>query len=105
MKTLKEQLLEAMQRKCAFGEYLINAEENDYLLVYCDYNVEHDGLELQACFDLPTYFSGEVIELENGNIVIPFEPEYFDDIQHYLEQAQQEIVEGYLIPNNIYYVE
>lgn len=105
MKTLKEQLIEVIQGKCAFGEYLINPEENDYLLVHCDYNAKYDGLELQACFDLPTYFSGEVIELNNGNIVIPFEPEYFEHIDHYLNKASLEIIEGYLIPNNIYYIE
>ncbi len=102
MVSLKEQFYKAISGKCAFGEYLINEEENEYLLVHCDYNKEYEGIELQADFCLPKYFSGDVIELKNGNIVIPFELEHFDTIDHYLQLCCDEITEGYLIPNNIY---
>ena len=101
MKDLKDQFFDAIRGKCAFAEYLIDAENNDYLLVHCDYNREHDGIEIQAHFELPTHFSGNVIELDNGNFVVPFEFEYFDNINHYFEIASAEISEGYLMPNNI----
>lgn len=102
MISLKDQLTQVMRNKCAFGEYCINVENRDYLLVHCDYNEKHNGLEIIADFEKPTYFSGDVIELDNGNFVVPFEPDYFDNIDHYLEQASLEIIEGYLIPNNLY---
>ena len=82
MITLKDQFYKAVAGKCAFAEYLINEKECEYLLVHCDYNEEHDGIEIQAYFSEPTHFSGEVIELDNGNFVVPFEPEYFDNIDH-----------------------
>lgn len=101
MKSLKEQLIDAMRNKCAFAEYLIDAENNDYLLVHCDYNELHDGLHIIADFEKPTHFSGSVIELDNG-FVVPFEHEYFEHIDHYLQQASDEITEGYLLPNGLY---
>lgn len=96
MKSLKEQLIDAMRGKCAFGEYLIDAENNDYLLVHCDYNEKYDGLHITADFEKPTHFSGSVIELDNG-FVVPFESDYFDNLDHaeqclfYLEQIKQQI--------------
>lgn len=102
MKDLKTQLVEVIRGKCAFGEYCIDIEKRDYLLVHCDYNQIHDGLEIIADFEKPCHFSGDVIILNNGNFVIPFEHEYFDNIDHYLQKASDEIAEGYLIPNNIY---
>lgn len=102
MKTLKDQFFDVIRNKCAFGEYLINKDENEYLLVHCDYNELHNGIEIQADFCLPTHFSGDVVELSNGNFVVPFEPEYFDTIDSYLEKCSDEISEGYLLPNNLY---
>lgn len=83
-----------------FAEYEIN-HEDEFLLVHFGYNDQYKGLFLS--FDLSlgqTFFSGEVIELETG-IVIPFD-EYFEDLDYYLQKAGEEIIEGYLIPNNLY---
>ena len=102
MNSLKNQLQDVMRGKCAFAEYCIDASENEYLLVHCDYNEQHDGIEIQADFEKPTHFSDDVIILDNGNFVLPFEPEYFDHIDHYLQECSQEISEGYLLPNNLY---
>lgn len=102
MNTLKDQFYKAIASKCAFAEYLINECENEYLLVHCDYSELHDGIEIQADFCLPTHFSGDVIELANGNFVVPFEPEYFDNIDTYFEKCSDEITEGYLLPNNLF---
>lgn len=101
MNTLKDQFIEAIQNKCAFAEYLINANDNDYLLVHCVYNELHNGIEIIADFEKTTYFSGEVVELDHGGFVLPFDPDYFDTIDHYLEQCSDEILEGYLLPNDL----
>lgn len=83
-----------------FAEYEIE-HEDEFLLVHFGHNDQYKGLFVS--FDLSlgqTFFSGEVIELETG-IVITFD-DYFDDLDHYLQQASTEIIEGYLIPNNLY---
>tara|TARA_R100001132_G_C3201197_1_gene48503 strand:- start:163 stop:483 length:321 start_codon:yes stop_codon:yes gene_type:complete len=102
MKSLKDQFIEAISKTNAFGEYLINAKDNDYLLVHCVYNELHNGIEIRADFCLPTYFSGDVVELEHGGFVVPFDPDYFDNIDHYFETCSGEIIEGYLIPNDLF---
>lgn len=50
-----------------------------------------------------TYFSGE-IEKVLDNYQIDFDW-CFDNLDRYLQMIDQEMTEGYLIPNNLYYVE
>lgn len=104
MSKLKEQLINAQIKSGGlFSETRISSDD-DYLLVEFRYNENINGLEFSACFELPTYFSGEVIQpnKENKNCyVIPFDDEYIDDIIHYFEQLNDEITEGYLLPNDL----
>ncbi len=103
MSTLKDQLIEAQIKYSGlFSETLIS-NDNDYLLVQFEYNEKHNGLEFSACFDLSTHFSGDVIMINDNRYVIPFEPEYFDNIDYYFEQLNSEINEGYLYPNNLFF--
>lgn len=99
MSNLKEQLQQAIE-KCSgiFGEYKIS-DDNDYLLV--EISSFKEGIFISADFEKPTFFSGDV-RTDSEGFYLPFEPDYFEDLQYYLEQIQQEIMEGYLLPNNLY---
>ena len=105
MINLKEQLKEAQMKSSGIFSEIKISNDNNYLLVEFEYNEKHNGLEFSADFELETHFSGDVIQLNkdnNNRYVIPFDPDYFDDIYHYFEQLNNEINEGYLLPNNLY---
>ena len=108
MSSLKNQLQDAAQRSSGiFAEYELS--NGDYLLVKFEYCDQNDGIKVLSDFCLDRRFSGLAIDLnpsDDPNIingfVIPFDHEYFDNIDHYLQQVGQEVVEGYLIPNNLF---
>lgn len=86
-------------------EYQIG--EDDYLQV--DLALVDEGSAILFSFDrhpFPTagvWFSGEVIPvLDNFQITID---EYTDGLDIYLQQIDQEITEGFLLPNGLYYCE
>jgi hypothetical protein len=90
-----------------FAEYQIS--EDDFILVHfegCD-----QGIRFTFDFNgYETYFSDEVIKTGGDSVhidgfIVPFDPDYFEDLQHYFEQASQEIGEGFLLPNDLYYEE
>ena len=86
-------------------EYQIG--EDDFLQV--DVSLVDNGSAILFSFDrrpFPTadvWFSGDVIRvLDNFQIVID---EYTDDLDLYLQQVDQEMTEGFLLPNGLYYCE
>lgn len=86
-------------------EYQIG--EEDYLQV--DLALVDDGSAILFSFDrypFPTadvWFSGDVIPvLNNFQITVD---EFTDDLDIYLQQIDQEITEGFLLPNGLYYCE
>ena len=97
MNTLNQQLQDTVARHGGlFAEHAIG--HGDYLLVHFD--ACEQGLVISADFECETYFSGEVIETPTG-FIVPFDPEYHNDIEHYLLDASEEITEGYLCPHNL----
>jgi len=107
--TLQELKAELYELECKFSgifaEYQIS--EDDYLLVHfegCD-----QGIRFTFDFnELNTYFSDEVIKTGGDGIhidgfIVPFDPEYLEDLQYYFELASEEISEGFLLPNDLYY--
>ena len=86
-------------------EYQIG--ENDFLQV--DVDLVDNGSAILFSFDrhpFPTadvWFSGDVVPvLNNFQIVID---EYTDDLNIYLQQIDQEMLEGFILPNGLYYCE
>lgn len=57
------------------------------------------GVFFTGDFELPTCFSGDVKKW-GDSYYLPID-EYFEDLDHYLQQIGLEIVEGYLTPNNL----
>ena len=86
-------------------EYQIG--EDSYLLV--DLELVDDGAAIIFSFDrrpFPTadvWFSGDVVPvLNNFQITID---EFTDRLDLYLQQIDQEILEGFILPNGLYYCE
>lgn len=86
-------------------EYQIG--EDDFLQV--DLELVDDGSAILFSFDrhpFPTanvWFSGEVVPvLDNFQITID---EYNDKLNLYLQQIDQEMLEGFILPNGLYYCE
>ena len=84
-------------------EYQIS--EDDYLIV--DIELSDDNTGLLFSFDkdplYDTHFSGEVVKVLN-NYQLNID-EYCNKLDIYLQQINLEIIEGYLLPNNLYYCE
>jgi len=71
----------------------------DYLVV--DIVWSDSGLVFDFHEEYPVSFSGEVFKLCRGRYLYPFD-EYFVGLQHYLEEINQEITEGYLLSNGLF---
>lgn len=101
-KALKDQWDDMINRgRIPMLEYQVS--EDEYLTV----DIYFRGSCLLFSFDkdpmYDTSFSGEV-EKVLDNYQIDFDW-CFDDLDHYVQMIDQEMIEGYLIPNNLYYVE
>ena len=86
-------------------EYQIG--EDDFLQV--DLALVDEGSAILFSFDrypFPTadvWFSGDVIKvLDNYQITID---EYTDSLDSYLQQIDQEMMEGFILPNGLFYCE
>lgn len=88
----------------------IQITESDYLLV--DLSLTDDGIRFS--FDtspiapynvLPVSFDGEIIQLGEGVYVLPFESACSDGLDSLLEMIYENITEGFLLPNNLFYCE
>lgn len=101
MITLQDQLDQAVLKYSGiFSEYEL--KNGDYLLVHFCANSDNTGIEFSFDSDnLPTYFSGEVVMVNDNRYYLEFEPEYFDNIDHYFQAIADEINEGYLLPNDL----
>lgn len=95
---LNEQLNECICNTVCFGEYKLKGSDNDYLVVYI--RPFKKGIFVSGNFEKPTFFSGDVQVYDTG-FYLRYDP-YFEDLHHYLEQISDEILEGYLLPNDLY---
>lgn len=88
--------------RCTLFEF--NIGENDWLEVnlnFLDLKV-NGGLYFEFdLMDYPTFFSGNVKKYQSG-YYIPF-CKYNESLQYYLEECYNELVEGFLIPNQLDY--
>ena len=72
----------------------------DYFTV--DISVNDNGVVFE--FDdmgLPNYFSGDVDCTDGGACLIKHD-EAITDLDYYLQEIHDEIIEGFLIPHNLY---
>ena len=99
IKSIKEQFQQAQERGYHMCfEYEL--PENEWLLVHLE--MTDKGVEFR--FDennLPTWFSGDVIKTGDGVYLIKVNEDN-DNLDNYLQLIDDEMKEGFLIPNNLY---
>lgn len=101
-KTLKDQWDTMINNgRIPMLEYQVSDDEWVTVDIYFRGNCLLFSFDKEPMYD--TWFSGEVEKvLDNYQINFDW---CFDNLDHYLQMIDQEITEGYLIPNNLYYME
>ena len=86
------------------SEYELNID-GEFMVVHFDFT--NQGItftvDLTGMFEPKIHFSGEVCKPyanRDDIFMLPFDPD-FDKLDHYLRQIDQEIIEGFLIPNDL----
>jgi hypothetical protein len=91
-------IIPVMEYDIGGGEYLVvRIGVTDRL------NTKHQGILFE--FDgegRGVSFDGEIEAIGNGVYLLPYS-EYFTSLDSYLEMISENIIEGYLIPNNLYF--
>jgi len=85
------------------GLFLFELEilNDEYLLV--DLTLTDKGILFEADFIKPVSFDGDIIPQGNNVFLCPFDYSYeLETLDHYLQEINNNILEGYLIPNNLY---
>jgi hypothetical protein len=76
--------------------------EDDWVAV--DISIHDKGLLFMFDeYNKDVYFSGEI--KKRGEAYLLTFNQYFDNLDHYLQQINDEITEGYLLPNDLFYCE
>jgi hypothetical protein len=91
---LDKGILPILEYKLSNGEYLTVE------VTITDRQSKQQGVVFNLSEDLETSFSGNV-ETFNGNFLLPYD-ECFDNLDYYLEEINSEIIEGVLIPNDLF---
>ena len=81
-------------------EYKIS--ESDYLVV--ELSLSEDNQEIEFSFDSDnkkTWFSGDVVTINDNRHKITVDPDM--SLDHHLQSINDEMTEGYLLPNGLYY--
>ena len=89
-------------RRFPIFEYKIS--ESDYLVV--ELSLSDDNQEIEFSFDSDnkkTWFSGNVIVINDNRYKITVDPDM--SLNDHLQLIDQEMTEGYLLPNGMYYCE
>jgi len=106
MKDIKNAINSQWQAMLKYGKipcFEIELSNGDYLIVDIDYREGDNYISFSfPSFDddsLPVYFDGE-IKKHGGEYHVILD-EYFDNLNSYLELIYENILEGYIIPNNL----
>lgn len=99
MSTIKNQWIKMLENgTLPVLEY--ETKEGDYVVVDLSFS-ENDIIFNFDQDDKNVYFDGEIKEMGSGVFRLPFD-QYFDSLDYYLQLIDQNIIEGFLIPNDLY---
>lgn len=77
----------------------IELSNGDYLIVDIVYRQGDDFISFSFDDSFPVFFDGE-IKKHGGNYHVMLDP-YFESLDSYLELIYNNIIEGYIIPNDL----
>jgi len=102
MENIKTAIYNQWQSMLNYGRiplFEIELSNGDYLLVDIDYTQGDDFISFSFDDSLLVYFDGEIKKHGGGYHVIL--DECFDNLDSYLELIYNNIIEGYIIPNDL----
>ena len=102
MENIKKAINSQWQSMLNYGKipcFEIELSDGDYLLVNIDYTQGNDYISFSFDDSLPVFFDGE-IKKHGGNYHVMLD-ECFDNLDSYLQLIYDNIIEGYIIPNDL----
>ena len=102
MDNIKKAINNQWQAMLNYGKipcFEIELSDGDYLLVNIVYKQGDDFISFYFDDSLPAYFDGEV-KKHGGEYRVMLDP-YFESLDSYLELIYNNIIEGYIIPNDL----
>ena len=102
MENIKTAISEQWQAMLNYGKipmFEIELSDGDYLIVDIDYQAGNNYISFSFDDSLPVFFDGE-IKKHGGNYHVMLDP-YFESLDSYLELVYNNIIEGYIIANDL----
>ena len=102
MENIKKAIYNQWQSMLNYGRiplFEIELNNGDYLLVDIDYTQGDEYISFSFDDSLPAYFDGE-IKKHGGEYHVMLD-ECFSSLDSYLELIYNNIIEGYVIPNDL----
>ena len=102
MKNIKTAISTQWQAMLNYGRiplFEIELSNGDYLLVDIDYREGDNYISFSFDDSLPVFFDGEI--KKHGGEYRVMLGDCFDNLDSYLELIYNNIIEGYIIPNDI----
>jgi len=102
MENIKKAINSQWQTMLNYGRiplFEIELNNGDYLIVDIDYTQGDDFISFSFDDSLPVFFDGE-IKKHGGEYHVILD-ECFDNLNSYLELIYNNILEGYIIPNDL----
>ena len=102
MENIKKVIYNQWQSMLNYGKipmFEIELSDGDYLIVDIDYTQGNDYISFSFDDSLPVFFDGE-IKKHGGNYHVMLD-ECFNNLDSYLELIYNNILEGYIIQNDL----
>lgn len=102
MENIKTTINSQWQTMLNYGNipcFEIELSDGDYLLVDIDYTQGNEYISFSFDDSLPVFFDGE-IKKHGGNYHVMLD-DCFDNLDSYLQLIYDNIIEGYIIPNDL----
>ena len=102
MENIKKAINSQWQAMLNYGKipmFEIGLSDGDYLIVNIDYQAGNNYISFSFDDSLPVFFDGE-IKKHGGEYHVILD-ECFDNLDSYLELIYNNILEGYIIPNDL----
>lgn len=102
MENIKKAIYSQWQAMLNYGRiplFEIELSNGDYLVVDIDYTKGNDYISFSFDDSLPVFFDGEI--KKHGSQYHVMLDECFDNLDSYLQLIYNNIIEGYIIPNDL----